>query len=522
MTDESDLDDERRFADGIKRLGDVDPVVLDRLSASVTALPARSRWRHIAPPSGPHRSTTVAALVAVAALIAAGGLWLTGAGLVGPSASGVPTGGASTPPSAPPDLSPGQYANDPRMVACEKSDNLPVGGRHLADVLYAWELSHGRDYRANLIVPVQPMLASASESALVVVFRTGDSLSSSGGNPPLIFTPPPGSHTVCVGPSGTGEPTLILNLAESNLVLPPASAAIGVTAGVAVASNRALSAMAWDSSRNSLWVVTWKSGPDGQLTRVDADGTTKTWTVPNGPSMQILPAIQAGLQQPAMPAAWYGWDATDLVVDSQGEVWIAAGYGLVRFDPATGRSQLRAFPESDMTQVYLPGGTWLSAIAADGDGVLVARHGDHVMTRIDETMRDAGTIDLPGNWTDIRGIAVLGDRILAGGPAGLGAFDRSGSQLATSATTVAYASLRPAGPDRVAMVPVSIGANVATLFDPHLAATGTITLPMEPIRDNSANQRLVAATNWNDHVWYSEWGNDQPVYVVDVPLPSPP
>jgi hypothetical protein len=516
MTDESDLDVERRFADAIKRLGDVDPFVLDRLSASITALPARSRRRLGAGPPGLPRSATVAAVVAVVALIAAGGWWLAGPGVVGPSASGPPTAGASTQPSAPPDLSPGKYANDPRMVACEKA-----GGRHLADVLYAWELIHGRDYRANLVVPVQPLLASAGESALVVVFRTGDSLSSSGGNPPLIFTPPPGSHSVCVGPTGTGEPTLILNLAESNLVLPPASAPIGVTARVAVASNRALSAMAWDSSRNSLWVVTWKSGPDGQLTRVDADGTTKTWAVPNGPSMQILPAIQAGLQQPAMPAAWYGWDATDVVVDRQGEVWIAAGYGLVRFDPATGRSQLRAFPESDMTQVYVPGGTWLSAIAADGDGVLVARHGDHVMTRINEAIGDAGTINLPGNWTDIRGIAVLGDRILAGGPGGLGAFDRTGSQLATSAASIAYASLRPDGPDRVAIVPVSIGDNVAMLFDPNAVGSGTITLPMEAIRDNSAYHRLVAATNWKDHVWYGEWGNEQPVYVVDVPLPSP-
>ncbi|HEY8987725.1 MAG TPA: hypothetical protein VIM39_01815, partial [Candidatus Limnocylindrales bacterium] len=194
---------------------------------------------------------------------------------------------------------------------------------------------------------------------------------------------------------------------------------------------------------------------------------------------------------------------------------------LVRFDPATGRSQLRVFPESDMTQVYLDGGSWLSAIAADGDGVLVARHGDHVMTRINETMRDASTIDLPGKWTDIRGIDVLGDRILAGGPSGLGAFDRTGSQLATSATSVAYASLQSAGPDRVAILPVSIGDNVATLFDPNLAATGTITLPMEAIGDTSANHRLVVATNWNDHVWYGEWGNEQPVYVVDVPLPSP-
>ena len=472
--------------------------------------------------SGPFLAVQIAAMIGIVALVAVGGWRLAGTGVVGPSGSIGPTAGASLPPSATPDLGPGQYANDPRMLACEQA-----GRRTIADVLYAWTLAHGSDYRANLLVPVQPDLASATESALVVVFKTGDATSSSGGNPPLVFPPPPGSRTVCVGLTGTSSPILLSNLPEASIVLPPAAAPIGVTAAVAAALNQPLAAMTWDAGRNALWVVTWVTGPTGQLARIDADGTTKTWPLPNGPSMQIQPEIQAGLQQPAMPAAWYGWDTTDVVVDGQGEVWVVAGYGLVRFDPGTGRSQLRAYPEPDMTQVYTDGGSWLSAIGADGDGVLIARHGDHVLTRVDESMGDAGSISLPASWTDLRGIAVLGDRILAGGPLGLGSFDRIGTQMTISASSVphassvAYASLRPLGQDRVAILPTSIGVSVAMLFDANARPAGTVTLPMEALQGHLVYNRLVAATDWSAHVWYGEWDDEQPVYVVEATVPSP-
>ena len=522
MTDGSDHEFERTVSDGLKRLGAVDPHVLDRLSDSVATLSDRTERRPLGDRAGSRPYASMAAVAGIVALIAAGGWLLVGSTAFGPSAPGHSTVETlphpSSSPAATQDLSPIQYASDPRMAACEKA-----GSRQLADVLYAWELAHGSDYRAHLIVPVQPDLAAASEPALVVVFKTGDSSSSSGGNPPFVFTPPPGSHTVCVGVTGANEGVLIRNLAESNLVLPPASAPIGVVAGVAVATNRPLAAMTWDKSGNSLWVVTWNTGPNGQLTRVNADGSTTSWPLPNGPDMQIQPEIQAGLQQPAMPAAWYGWDATDVVVDGQGEVWIAAGYGLVRFDPATGKSQLRVFSESDMTKVYvIDGGSWLSAIAADGDGVLVARHGHHDLTRLNEALADAGTVTLPDRWTDIRGIAVLGNRILIGGPAGLGSFDRTGVQRAVSATSVTYASLRPLGSDRAAILPTSFGDSEAAILDAGAAQLGTIGLPMEAIRGNLVYNRLVAATDCKDHIWYGEWGDEQPVYVVQAAVPSPP
>jgi len=43
---------------------------------------------------------------------------------------------------------------------------------------------------------------------------------------------------------------------------------------------------------------------------------------------------------------------------------------------------------------------------------------------------------------------------------------------------------------------------------------------MESTKANLVCDRL-AATNWQDRVWYAEWDNEQPVYVVEAPLPSP-
>jgi hypothetical protein len=317
------------------------------------------------------------------------------------------------------------------------------------------------------------------------------------------------------------DPVLITNVDESKIILPPASAPAGPIASVFFANDRAsLAAMTSDASRQALWIVTL-TGATGQLTRVGLDGKSESWPLPNGPKVQQQPEIQGGLIVQPMPAAWYGWDATDVVVDGEGKVWIAAGYALVRFDPDTGKSQLRTFTESDATKVYLDGGHWLSAIAADGDGVLVARDGESALTRIDESLADAGTITLPSSWTGVRGIAVVGDRILAGGASGLGVFDSTGAQLGQAGIVVQFSSLRPVGSNRAAVIPTKIGDSQATVVDQSGAVIGTITIPMEPIRSNLGYDRLVLATDWTDHVWYGEWDDEAPVYLVEAALTTP-
>ncbi|MGD0122685.1 MAG: hypothetical protein ABSC46_09015 [Candidatus Limnocylindrales bacterium] len=524
---------------GPKDLGTADPLVVERVQQTVEGLPDRSRRPGIRSLVAAQAMLRIAAAIAVVAVVA---VTLQVVAL-GPAGSASPT--IRPTESAPPvatsptlanayaattaspgptlDLSPGRFASDPRMLACEKA-----GDRTLSDVLYAFALSHGKDYRADLQIPVEPGLASAEQPALVVVFKTGTSdvvsgpgpmPGTSGVNPEI--TPPPDARTVCVGLTGVKDPVLIRNLDKSKIVLPPARAPSGPIAGVFANTNRALAAMTWDAARQSLWIVTWNTGPNGQLTRAGLDGSTKSWPLPNGPDVQIQPVIQAGLVQPAMPAAWYGWDATDVVVDGQGKVWIAAGYGLVRFDPDTGKSQLKTFPESDATKVYGDGGQWLSAIAADGNGVLIARNGESALTRIDESLANAGTIALPATWTGVRGIAVLGDRIVAGGPAGLGVFDRNGAQLGSGSVDVQFASLRPIDSGRAAVLPTKIGITTATAVDSNGRSIGTFTIPMEPIHGNLGYQRLVVATDWTDHVWYGEWDDEQPVYLVESSFVSP-
>jgi hypothetical protein len=160
------------------------------------------------------------------------------------------------------------------------------------------------------------------------------------------------------------------------------------------------------------------------------------------------------------------------------------------------------------------------AVAEGAGAKLVARDGESALTRIDESLADAGTITLPSSWTGERGIAVLGNRILAGGASGLGVFDSTGAQLGKASVVVQFSSLRPVGSDRAAVIPTKIGDSVATVVDQSGAVIGTITIPMEPIRSNLGYDRLVLATDWTNHVWYGEWDDEAPVYLVEAALPA--
>ena len=487
-----------KAAASLKEIGAPDPASVDRVRRTMADLPDHSRPRTLRF-FRRGRIVGLAAVVPVLAIVAALVLWVPGQ--LNHAAG----------------LDPSRFAGDPRMLACEK-----YGDRTLSDVQYAFELAHGRDYRANLRLPVQPDLAGAEEPALVVVFTTGTPLHSIGGNPPLAFTPRPGARTVCVDMAGLQYPLFLNNLDPSEIVLPPAPEPTGPIAGVFADTKRELAAMAWDSGSQSLWVVTWNGGPGGSLTRVGLDGSTKHWPLPNGPELQIQPEIQAGLQQPALPTASYDWRATDVVVDGQGKVWIAAGYGLIRFDPATGKIGLKSFSESDMTKVYTDGGHWLSAIAADGDGVLVTRNGDAAVLRVNESLAETTLFTLPSRWTGTTGVAVVGDRILVGDDNVDAAFDRNGKQIAQGNSTVKYGSLRTISANRAVILPTAIGDTEATVIDQNCAAVGRITIPMERIQAGDTYNRLVLATDWVSHVWYGEWEETWPVYLVQAELPPAP
>jgi hypothetical protein len=501
MTPMNDEPDEFgiKAAASLKEVGAPDLASVDLERRSITDLPDRSRPRTL----GFFRRGRIvglAAVVPVLAIVAALALWVPA------QLNHAPAG-----------LDPSRFAGDPRMLACEK-----YGDRTLSDVQYAFELAHGRDYRANLRLPVQPDLAGAEEPALVVVFTTGTPLHSIGGDPPVAFTPRPGARTVCVDMAGLQYPLLLNNLDPSEIVLPPAPQPTGPIAGVFADTKRVLAAMAWDAGSKSLWVVDSFAGWSGLLTRVGLDGSTQHWALPNGPHVQLQPAIKAGAEQPAGLTASYDWNATDVVVDGQGKVWIAAGYGLVRFDPATGKSQLKVFAELEMSKVYAPGGRWLSAISADGDGVLVTRDGDPAVYRVDESLSVTTLFTLPSRWIGLAGIAVVGDRILVGDDNVDAAFDRNGKQIAQGTSTVTYGSLRTISANRAVILPTAIGDTEATVIDQNCAAVGRITIPMEPIQAGDTYNRLVLATDWISHVWYGEWDETWPVYLVQAELSPMP
>lgn len=413
-------------------------------------------------------------------------------------------------------VQPAQVAADPRMLACEKNST-----RTIDDVMEVFELSHGRDYRTYLRVPVQPDLMSADQPALVVVFKTGDSSFSSGGNPPLEFTPPPGAHTVCVALTGAATTVFLPNLAAPAIGPLPGTEPSGPVATVFARLNRSVAAMAWDPGRHALWMVTWRSYSDGRLSRVGLDGSVQNWALPGGPNVQSSPAIQAGLVQPEQPLAWYGFDATDIVVDGQGIVWVAAGYGLVRFDPSTQKSQLKAFGESDPAQMYGEFGHWLSAIAPDGAGVLVAFNGESRLVHVDESLAELETITLSPSHTGVCGLAILGDQVLVGERNAVTVFDRSGKQMGEAGGGVGYRLLKSASADRAVVLPGAVGDATATVLGLNGAYLGKIAIPMEPLQTYLAQHQLLVATDWSDHVWYGDWNDESPIYMVQAAVTMP-
>ena len=92
MTDEFDREIEERYAGGIKRLAEADPVIVDRLAASIAELPGRSSWRFWRRPSAASALFRFGAVVAV--VVVALGAYAIG--------TAPPTAGPSSAPSAAP------------------------------------------------------------------------------------------------------------------------------------------------------------------------------------------------------------------------------------------------------------------------------------------------------------------------------------------------------------------------------------------------------------------------------------
>jgi len=117
-----------------------------------------------------------------------------------------------------------------------------------------------------------------------------------------------------------------------------------------------------------------------------------------------------------LPETTYQGVFAQVIVDDSGAVWVNDdGYRVVRFDPETQTMTSYLFA------LKVPGvdtrndGTWVSAIAADGDGVLVARNLVSFLVRLGPSLAITKTIELPTGIAGPTGLAIAGGHVFISG-----------------------------------------------------------------------------------------------------------
>jgi hypothetical protein len=158
--------------------------------------------------------------------------------------------------------------------------------------------------------------------------------------------------------------------------------------------------LTYDPVRHVVWIPVTQSGGPDYLYRYDPGSSETTrWKLPETTYQGVMAQV---------------------LVDDSGAVWVNDdGYRVVRFDPDTGKMTSYLFA------LKVPGvdtrndGTWVSAIAADGDGVLVARNLVSFLVRLGPSVTITKTIDLPPGFAGATGLAVAGGNLFmtARGPA---------------------------------------------------------------------------------------------------------
>jgi hypothetical protein len=156
--------------------------------------------------------------------------------------------------------------------------------------------------------------------------------------------------------------------------------------------------LTYDTSRHVVWVpVTQSGGPDFLYRYDPGSGETRRWK---------------------LPETTYSGVMAQVLVDDSGAVWVNDdGYRVVRFDPDTEKMTSYLFA------LKVPGvdtrndGTWVSAIAADRDGVLVARNLVPFLVRLGPSLSITKTIDLPTGIAGPTGLAIAGGHLFISGEA---------------------------------------------------------------------------------------------------------
>jgi streptogramin lyase len=423
-----------------------------------------------------------------------------------------PTIGVSQTPAASPTTDPASFASDPRLEAC---GGLEAGVQQVVALDHAWA------YRVVMPgIGFVPQLDVSADPALLVIYsglipakldwRTYVNPPTTVPTPTLVPTPPPGTKNVCVALNATDAPQIVPNTAlepfhpelASLAVRPPTQSGQG---RVVTRSKQSTYGLAWDQTHGVLWYTVQFPQTDSALYRLDpATGQTQRW---------------------ALPATDYNGFMDMVVVDATGAVWFdQSGLRLYRLDPGSGKLAHLDINTS-IKPVVDQGGVYITAIAADGDGVLIARESLPYLTRIDAGLHEVAKIQLPNSYAGSNELAVVGDRVAVGGrPDDFALFSRGGEQVATVPVQRWVAVQGPprllaAGPSQAAAVAEVVADGVLDVFD----ATGKIVstvplkldLPVGPFGDmggfESNARPQTFTTDWHGTFWYALG-----TYIVEV------
>lgn len=432
--------------------------------------------------------------------------------------TGTPTPLTEASPTAAvsPTTDPASFASDPRLLAC---GGLEAGIQQVVALDHAWA------YRSVMPgIGFVPQLDASADPALVVIYSGLIPAKLDwhtyvnpppGPNPTAVTTPTPiptprpGMKNVCAALHATDAPQIVPNTAlqpfHPELATLASRPATQSGQGRVVTRNKQSTySLAWDPTLGVLWYTVQFSQTDSALYQLDpATGQTKRW---------------------ALPATDDNGFTDMVVVDATGAVWFdQSGVHLYRLDPSSGKLA-RLEIDTSIKPVINQGGVWISAIAADGDGVWIARESLPYLTRIDAGLHEVAKIQLPNNFAGSTELAVVGDRVAVGGaPDNFALFSREGEQVATvpvqrGGVVQGPPRLLAAGPGQAA----DAGNGLLDVFD----ATGKIVstvplkldLPIGPFGDVGgfeSNARPQAfTTDWHGTFWYALG-----TYIVEVRTP---
>jgi hypothetical protein len=156
--------------------------------------------------------------------------------------------------------------------------------------------------------------------------------------------------------------------------------------------------LGFDRSRESLWFAYMAPGIGDWLYEMKlGDQSLVKWDLPLGAGNGFVTRVE---------------------VAADGAIWVNEDYRLIRFEPSSELLTAIDFDpnvsdsDSQHQDPMLPG-TWVSAMAVDGDDVLVARMNVPYLTRVSQHMAVVGTIPLPDGFDGARDLATLSDGSIA-------------------------------------------------------------------------------------------------------------